>query len=455
MGCSYLCPSHLCPSHTGQTDTKRTSNRQKSSNSGRDRFTVGIDSVLSVWCRFMLGQTNLSGRDLSNMFERSLPDKLSVVCRLYFAVVLVLSGSVRGRVSLNSATDGRWFFGHPNQYGHHFAYDILKYNFYENLCNLIETSLKFVRKDPMNNMPAFVQLTLMSFKYNFLIYCHKKISTEMSLQGNLPFLWMPTHLPYWYQEYVYTNTIYLYWSTFYVEGSLYIHLAMSTCFIFSVFFSIDEIKIFIIIIIYELIAAGWRMHTSARQESILAFVMIMAPCHFLNKWRFDVNLAYFDIRICVGLWSVCCRFVIGLSSGLSVCCRLRFLHCADDRFSVGAMSVIYRSQIGRFHTESYPKWPRHEPDWFYGVFSNIVGGRQLADSLKFLRFLSVSCRFGRCDWGIIHAWDICFWCQSSFFLWNFGCLHTYKNEFLGFVWKTVTFYNNLKLTSWYLRSLGQ
>ena len=64
------------------------------------------------------------------------------------------------------------------------------------------------------------------------------------------------------------------------------------------------------------------------------------------------------------------------------------------------MSVIYQSQIGRFHTESYPKWPRHEPDWFYGVFSNIVGGRQLADSLPILQFLSVSCQFGRYDWGI-------------------------------------------------------
>ena len=115
---THICVSKLTiigsawyPSHTGQTDTKPTSNRQKSSNSGRDRFTVGIDSVLSVWCRFMFGQTNLSGRDLSNMFERSLPDKLSVVCRLYVGVESVLSGSVRGRVGLNSATDGRWFVG--------------------------------------------------------------------------------------------------------------------------------------------------------------------------------------------------------------------------------------------------------------------------------------------------------------------------------------------------------
>ena len=113
------------------------------------------------------------------------------------------------------------------------------------------------------------------------------------------------------------------------------------------------------------------------------------------------DLAYFDIRICVGLWSVCCRSVIGLSSGLLVCCRLRFQHYANDRFSIGVMSVIYRSQIGRFHTESYPKWPRHESDWFYGGFSNIVGGRELADSLNLLRLLSVSCRFSRCDWGTL------------------------------------------------------
>ena len=42
------------------------------------------------------------------------------------------------------------------------------------LCNLIETSLKFVHKDPMNNMPAFIQLTSMSFKcFFFLIYDYK------------------------------------------------------------------------------------------------------------------------------------------------------------------------------------------------------------------------------------------------------------------------------------------
>ena len=90
--------------YTPVTPAKPTSNRQKNSNSGRDRFIVGIDSVLSVWCRFMFGQTNLSGRDLSNMFARSLPDKLSVVCRLYVGVVSVLSITVCGVISTYKST---------------------------------------------------------------------------------------------------------------------------------------------------------------------------------------------------------------------------------------------------------------------------------------------------------------------------------------------------------------
>ena len=104
-------------------------------------------------------------------------------------------------------------------------------------------------------------------------------------------------------------------------------------------------------------------------------------------------------RFMVGMLSVCYRFEFRIVGLLSVTIPA----CAYDRFSISMMSVMYRSQIGRFHTESYPRWPRHETDCFYGVFSNIVGGRQVADSLKILRVLSVSCRFGRCDWGITPA----------------------------------------------------
>ena len=230
----------------------------------------------------------------------------------------------------------------------------------------------------------------------------------MSLQGNLPFYECP-HTCRIDITSMYINKHNLFiliyilrrrnLHTHLTEPRVSYHCVSRT----SVFFNIDEIKIFIIIILNELIAGTIDAYMC--QESNLAFVMIMrvvwsALNHFLNKCRFNVNLTYFDIRICVGLWSVCCRFVIGLSSALLVCCRLQFQQCANDPFSIGVMSVIYRSQIGRFHTESYPKWPRHETYCFYGVFSNIVGGRQLADSLKVLQSLSVSCRFGRCDWDI-------------------------------------------------------
>ena len=57
----------------------------------------------------------------------------------------------------------------------------------------IETSLKFVHKDPMNNMPVFLQLASMGFKciFFFQLMITNKISTEMSLQGNLPFYECP------------------------------------------------------------------------------------------------------------------------------------------------------------------------------------------------------------------------------------------------------------------------
>ena len=97
--------------YTAVTPAKPTRNRpqtdKKSSNSVRDRFAVGIDSVLSVYVR----ADKFVGERSFKPVERSVPDKLSVVCRLYVGVVSVLSGSVRGHVGLNSTTDGRWFVG--------------------------------------------------------------------------------------------------------------------------------------------------------------------------------------------------------------------------------------------------------------------------------------------------------------------------------------------------------
>ena len=101
------------------------------------------------------------------------------------------------------------------------------------------------------------------------------------------------------------------------------------------------------------------------------------------------DLAYFDIRISVGLWSVCCRFVIGLSSGLSVCCRLQVQHCANDRFSIGVMSVIYRSQIGRFHTESYQTWTRLVLRCLQQHCRWPTAGRFIENFVPFVGFVSV------------------------------------------------------------------
>ena len=91
------------------------------------------------------------------------------------------------------------------------------------------------------------------------------------------------------------------------------------------------------------------------------------------------DLAYFDVRISVGLWSVCCRFVIGLSSRLSA-----VGYESSIVLMIGFQSVSCRLSIGLKSGDSIPNLTRH--DWFYGVFSNIVGGRQQADSVKILCF---------------------------------------------------------------------
>ena len=115
-------------------------------------------------------------------------------------------------------------------------------------------------------------------------------------------------------------------------------------------------------------------------DSLKILCFLSVSCRF---GRCDYDLAYIDIRISVGLWSICCRFVIGL--GLSVCSRLRVQHCANDRFSIGVMSVIYRSEIGRFHTEStrqvvrclqqHCRWP--------------TAGRYIENVVFFVGFVSV------------------------------------------------------------------
>ena len=140
---------------------------------------------------------------------------------------------------------------------------------------------------------------------------------------------MSTHLPYWYHEYVYTNTIYLYWSTFYVEGSLYIHLTIPTCFILLHFTHIGIFQHWRNM--YKnisLSSTNWLRPVNAHmcQESNWAFVMIM-ECRligaesFLNKSWFVIwhKIWYQNLcRFMVGILSVCYRFEFGIVGLLSV-----------------------------------------------------------------------------------------------------------------------------------------
>ena len=93
-----------------------------------------------------------------------------------------------------------------------------------------------------------------------------EISTEISLQGNVPFFLMPDTIALLisrvciYKRYLFI-LIYILRRGKFKHTPDNAHLFYIIAFI-SVFFSIDEIQIFIIIIIYDLIADGWRIHVS-------------------------------------------------------------------------------------------------------------------------------------------------------------------------------------------------
>ena len=100
------------PSHTGQTDTKQTSNRQKLSNLVRDRFAVGIDSVLSIWCWFMFRQTNLCLKDLSPTNCRLSVGYMSVWCRFCRGAFGDVSVLIRPRMVDGLSVLDRLCIGH-------------------------------------------------------------------------------------------------------------------------------------------------------------------------------------------------------------------------------------------------------------------------------------------------------------------------------------------------------
>ena len=133
------------------------------------------------------------------------------------------------------------------------------------------------------------------------------------------------------------------------------------------------------------------------QESNLAFVMIIA-CRLISAESFFLYInadLWFGIfwyqnlcRFMVGMLSVCYWFEFGIVGLLSVTIPALCQWSVFNRCHVGYLSVS-KSGDSIPNLTPLPKWHRHEPHWLCGVFSNIVGGRQLADSLKILRF----CRF--------------------------------------------------------------
>ena len=99
---------------TPVTPSRPTRNRPQTDKNHQIRGEFGLQSVLIRFCRFGVGL--YSGRQIcrGEIFQTCLKDLSPTNCWLsvgYMSidVVSVLSGSVRGRVSLNSATDGRWF----------------------------------------------------------------------------------------------------------------------------------------------------------------------------------------------------------------------------------------------------------------------------------------------------------------------------------------------------------
>ena len=156
----------------------------------------------------------------------------------------------------------------------------------------------------MNNMPAFFQLASMSFKCIFFVnffMITDKIPLNV-IARKFTISCMPTHLSYWYHEYVYINTIHLYWSTFYVKGSLY----------------------------------TW---------------------HFLNKCRFMI----WHILISESV-SVYGRYVVGLLSVWVRDCWSTVGYDSSIVLTIGFQSVSCRLSIGLKSGDSIPNLTRNDPD---------------------------------------------------------------------------------------------
>ena len=171
----------------------------------------------------------------------------------------------------------------------------------------------------MNNMPAFFQLASMSFK----CICFNKISTEMSLQGKLPFF-NARHTCLIDITSMYIQTQFIYIDLHFTKKEVYTYtwqclLVLYYCVYICIFQHWRNKNIY-----HHYHLCGRLTHTGTCVRNLTWHslwywhVVWSAPSHFLNKCLFNVNLAYFDIRICVGMLSVCYRFEFGIVGLLSV-----------------------------------------------------------------------------------------------------------------------------------------
>ena len=99
------------PMYTPVTPLKPTRNRHQTDKNHQIRGEIDLQSVLIRFCRFDVGLCSDRQICRGEIFQTCLKDLSPTNCRLSVGVVSVLSRDVRGRVGLDSATDGRWFVG--------------------------------------------------------------------------------------------------------------------------------------------------------------------------------------------------------------------------------------------------------------------------------------------------------------------------------------------------------
>ena len=189
-------------------------------------------------------------------------------------------------------------------------------------------------------------------------------------------------------------SFFLYWSTFYVEGSLYIHLTMSTCFILLRF---THICIFqhwrnkYIYYQYHLRTHCGRLtHTCVRNLTWHSLwwwhVVWSAPSHFLDKCRFMILHMLISEFV-----SVYGRSVVSLLSGWVRDCRSAVGYDSSIVLMIGFQWVSCRLSISLKSGDSIPNLTGSDPDMNPTGFKVSSATLSVADSwpihLKFCVFV--------------------------------------------------------------------